>query len=69
MKLYIRGSEAHIGMEVTTFRGEKAILTGWQEPKHYGSTGRVCIKEEGADWTSRCYPSVIGAEFREEDER
>ncbi len=29
------------GDEAKTFRGEPVVITGWQQPRHEGSSGRV----------------------------
>lgn len=70
MKLMINGMEATKGMEVTTFRGEKYILTGWKEPHKASSTGRVCCKtkndcENDTEWVHEWFPGVIGGKFEE----
>lgn len=46
MKLIINGMEAIKGMEVTTFRGEKYILTGWKEPHKASSAGGCSAKRK-----------------------
>jgi hypothetical protein len=56
-----------IGQRVETFRGEIGALLGWQEPRHAGSTGRVTVRLDGAEWVGEWYPSVIGAEWVEAD--
>ena len=68
MKLMINGIEATKGMEVTTFRGGKYVLTGWQEPYKTSSTGRVYCKpkddyENGTGWDYEWFPSVVGGSF------
>lgn len=74
MKLIINGQEAKEGMEVTTFRGETYILTGWREPGQRcgGMNGKVYCKtkedyEANTIWNNEWYPSVIGGKFVEED--
>jgi len=71
MELYIKGKIAVKGQEVTTFRGEKAILTGWREPQHAASSGRVYITiyEEDGTYNGEFFPGVIGAEFKEDPKK
>lgn len=66
MKLYrsCTAEELKVGDEVTTFRGEKGILTGMREPHKSSSTGRVYVRINGVD--CEFFPPVVGAEFREE---
>jgi hypothetical protein len=52
------------GEEVTDFRGEKAIVVGWEEPRHSGSTGRIYVRPQGAKLDEGYYPSVYDCEFR-----
>lgn len=55
------------GEVVHDFRGEAAIVTGWCEPQHAGSTGRVYVKymnDEG--WHREFFPSVINAKWVED---
>jgi len=47
----------NVGDIVTTFRGEKMVVTGMIEPRHAGSTGRVILDGQAY------YPSVINAEW------
>ncbi len=56
------GKEVQSGDIAHTFRGEAVIVTGWQEPRHAGSTGRVyCQSMDESKWQNSWYPSVIGA--------
>jgi len=56
----------HLGDVAHDFRGEAAIVTGWQEPRHAGSTGRVYVKEMGdRGFTGEYYPSVYGMKWAE----
>ena len=62
MKLMIKGKEATVGMEVTSFRGEKAKLLSWTEPHKTSSSGRVYVEwEDGA--TGEYFPSVFNGKF------
>ena len=53
-----------LGTKVTTFRGEKAILTAFYPPHRPGVSGKVLVKRKtgGEDLI---YASVIGAEYIE----
>jgi len=64
MELYVNGKLAQKGQEVTTFRGEKAILTGWKEPHKTSSTGKVYITKIKTGYEGEYYPSVINAKFQ-----
>lgn len=55
------GEQIHIGQEVTTFRGEKAILVDFRAPLHAASTGRVFIQRVGFNRVEEYFPAVIGA--------
>jgi hypothetical protein len=60
------GRELKVGETVTTFRGEKMILTGGQPPRHEGSSGRVYLCPPGARRftnTAEFYPGVINAKW------
>ena len=64
MVLYINGVKAEKGMDVKTFRGEPYKLTGWKEPQHSGSTGRVYITD--GKFSTEYFPSVVGGEWKDE---
>lgn len=53
------GSAVQEGDEVTDFRGDTAIVRGWQYPVHSNSTGRVDT-DEGS-----YYPSVYELKWSE----
>lgn len=53
------GTEVKRGDKVVDFRGEAHIVTGWQLPKHSGSTGRVNVKKVGGRFESEFFPSVF----------
>ncbi len=57
-------TEVKAGDIAHDFRGDAAFVTGWQEPKHEGSTGRVYVKEmrEGG-FEAGYYPSVYGMKW------
>lgn len=54
-----KGSHADI-------KGSPVEITGWQEPRHSGSTGRVYIRYLNGGQDAEYFPSVIGAEFAPE---
>tara|TARA_R110000822_G_scaffold92140_10_gene212127 strand:+ start:1394 stop:1600 length:207 start_codon:yes stop_codon:yes gene_type:complete len=57
-------SEVKTGDVAHTFRGEPVVVTGWQHPRHEGSTGKVyCASMDGRGWQMEWYPSVIGAKW------
>jgi hypothetical protein len=57
------GNEVVDGETVTDFRGDKAVVTGREEPRHSGSTGRVYVRANG--WTNGFYPSVFDMKWIE----
>lgn len=60
------GVEVKTGEVVHDFSGEAAIVTGWAQPRHSGSTGRVYVKEMGEQgFTGEYYPSVYGLKWVE----
>lgn len=63
------GKIVEAGDEVTDFRGEKAIVVGWELPKSPASTGRVVVKRGGENgYTQGYYPSVFGLKWVEKSE-
>lgn len=73
MKLIINGKAAIKGMEVTTFRGEKYILSDWRAPGEIcgGMNGKVYCKtkeayESNSIFGNEFYPGVIGGKFVED---
>ncbi len=53
-----------VGDIARTFKGEPVIVTGWQEPRHSGSTGRVyCQSMDESKWQNAWYPSVCGMKW------
>lgn len=60
--------EVKVGDELTDFRGDKFICTGWQEPSHPGSSGRVNVSQ-GNIKSMQFFPFVFGLEWvRDEEE-
>jgi hypothetical protein len=59
------GAPAMLGDIVETFRGERAILLGIQQPHKPASTGRVYIQLDDSRASREFFPSVIGAEWIE----
>ena len=58
------GCEVKFGDVTQTFNGERVVITGWQEPRHEASTGRVyCQSMDESKWDSAWYPSVVGARW------
>lgn len=45
-----------------SFRGEEYEITGWREPQHAGSTGRIFVKN------GEYFPGVFNCAFRQEEE-
>ena len=58
------GKEVQSGDIAHDFRGDAAVITGWQEPRHAGSTGRVYVKEmRDNGFDAAYYPSVYGMKW------
>lgn len=57
------GEEVKKGDEVISFRGEKAVVTGWQVPAYEGKSGRVYVKWEGSNDEMGYYPRVFGLKW------
>lgn len=57
------GNRITKGQTVTDFRGEAATVTGWQEPLHSASKGRIHVEDAGG--ASAYFPSVYGCRFVE----
>lgn len=65
-RLIIDGKPVVLGQIVTDFRGDKAIVTGWEESQA-SSSGRIYVKwDEDQTMDSSYYPSVFGAKWEEE---
>lgn len=61
------GRTVNVGDDVVDFRGNMARVTGWDSPRHAGSTGRVCVRED--DGGEREYfPSVYGLRIEVEED-
>lgn len=60
------GKLIEVGDEVISFRGEKAIVKGWQAPAYEGKSGRVYVKEileDGKEFEMGYYPEVFGLKW------
>lgn len=58
------------GDTVKDFRGLECTVTGWQEPSHPGSTGRVNVKQQRGTTVhhNQYFPGVFGLEWVETGE-
>lgn len=66
--LHKDGSEVKKGDEITDFRGDKAIVEGWEAPREKGKSGRVYVKytrEDGSSFSHGYYPEVFGLKWKE----
>ena len=61
------GTDVQVGDEALTFRGEIVTVLGFTKPTHPGSTGRVAVGDN--DWRQEYFPSVIGAEWTDREDR
>lgn len=55
------GARIAIGDTVKDARGHAVILSGFQPPRHEGSTGRVDLRATDDVYLGSFYPSVVGA--------
>ena len=64
------GRIVNVGDKVKDFRGLECEVTGWQEPTHSGSTGRVNVKQQRGTTVhhNQYYPGVFGLEWVETGE-
>lgn len=62
--IHTDGTPVKEGDTVTDFRGDTATVTGWQVPRHEGSTGRVYVRE--GETTGAYFPSVYGLKWQED---
>ncbi len=55
------------GDEAKTFRGELVVITGWQQPRHEGSSGRVNVTFKNSPGSTRVfYPGVCNLHWTKE---
>ncbi len=59
------GEPVKVGDTVVTGDNESAVVQGWQEPQHPGSSGRVIVKEKGRTMLGRYFPHVYDLHFAE----
>ena len=61
------GAKVAIGDRVIDFRGDEWHVTGWEEPQHAGSTGRVYVRgqagPDGIESHREFFPSVFDCKF------
>ena len=57
------GHVIKVGDELADFRGEVWRVTGWREPQHAGSTGRIYVERDGHQM--EYFPGVFDAKFKE----
>lgn len=58
------GDEVKVGDVVHNHMGKAVIVTGWERPKHEGSTGRVHVRTmQDNPFEMSYYPSVINAQW------
>ena len=54
-------SPVKVGDEIITFRGDKAIVTGWASPHHGGSSGRIYVKI--GEREQEFFPGVVNCDW------
>jgi hypothetical protein len=57
------GVELKVGDIVSTFRGERVMIVGLEEPREFGKSGYIHARYLDAQWVNHWYPSVINARF------
>lgn len=58
------GAQVQTGDIAHDFRGKAAVVTGWELPRHEGSTGRVYVAEMRENgFNMGYYPSVYGMKW------
>lgn len=61
------GRVIRVGDDVADFRGELARVTGWDSPRHPGSSGRVTVRtDDGPE--REYYPSVFNLRIATDEE-
>jgi len=63
------GKELVVGNTYFTFRNEEVVLVSFQKPHKPASSGKVFVRMPDRSWTQEFYPSVIGAEWIEREDR
>jgi hypothetical protein len=59
-----QGQPVNTGDVVRTFKGDIVIITGWREPQHENSTGRIYVMStDGRQTHSEYFPAVCDMEF------
>ena len=59
-----QGQPVNTGDTAHTRRGEIVIITGWREPHHENSTGRIYVMStDGRQTHSEYFPAVCDMEF------
>lgn len=58
------GLEVSIGDKAVTFRGEAVTITGFEPPRHSGSTGKVYVTYDEDGRRGGYYPSVIDCSYK-----
>ena len=58
-----------IGDKVHTFRGEECTVKGIRKPFHPGSTGRVFVSFHPDEFDREYFPSVINAQWIEDEKQ
>lgn len=67
MKAFKEGTDQWVRIEdeVTSFRGEKAVLTACTRARGDGRTGKVCVRFKDTGALSELYDTVFDLEVRE----
>ncbi len=62
------GKPVKVGDKLVS-RGERFIVTGWELPRHAGSSGRVNVKSVKAGWSQQYFPHVFDLSFTNRSDR
>lgn len=63
------GDEVHLGDNVLTSRGERAVVNHFVKPHKPSSSGKISVQMDGSNHSTEFYVSVIGAEWIDREDR
>ena len=65
------GEPVYVGEEITDFRGDKAVVDHWEEPRNAASSGRLYVYQRDGEqsYLHGYYPSAFNCEFIERTDR
>ena len=71
MRLVYTATQKEVAIDdrVEIHNGGFARVTGWERPRSAASTGRIYVIPENSPYEGSYYPSVVGAEWIEREDR